>query len=129
MAKILLVEDDQSLRDVYSETLRDEGHEVDTAEDGEIALSKMQQGGWDLVLLDIVLPKLNGLDVMHKIIENPPVNPNKSVVYLTNIDKGEELKKALELGNGFIMKSQITPGDLIEEVNLYLPEPENPQEV
>jgi CheY-like chemotaxis protein len=126
MAKILIVEDDKSLQDVYAEVLRGDGHEIETADDGEVALSKMNQGGWDLVLLDIVLPKINGIDIMQQMVNNPPTNPNKSVVFLTNIDQGEELKKALSLGNGYIMKSQITPGDLVGEVNLYLPALEKP---
>lgn len=129
MAKILLVEDEKSLRDVYAEVLTGEGYEVETAIDGEEALDKMHLGGWDLVLLDIVLPKINGIDIMERLALNPPIKPNNNVVFLTNIDKGEELKKALSLGNGYIMKSQITPGDLIGEVNLYLPEPQKPQAV
>lgn len=121
MSKILIVEDDKSLQDVYAEILRAEGYEIDTADDGEQALNKMKAGGWDLVLLDIVLPKMSGIDVMQEITNNPPVTPNKSVVFLTNISAGKELKQALSLGNGYIMKSQITPGDLVGEVNLYLP--------
>ena len=123
MAKILIVEDDKSLQDVYAETLRAEGHTIETADDGKVALNKMAQGGWDLVLLDIVLPEMSGIDVMRQLVNNPPSNPNKRVVFLTNIDRGEEVKKALSLGNGYIIKSQITPGDLVGEVNLYLPVP------
>lgn len=120
MAKILIVEDDEFLRDLYTDTLRNEGHEIDSAEDGEIALQKMRQGGFDLVLLDIILPKMNGLDVMERIAKEPPITPNKSVIFLTQIDKGKEIKRALQLGNGYLIKSKITPGDLIREVNLYL---------
>ena len=120
MAKILLVEDEKDIREVYLDILTANGHSVETAEDGNTALTKMQQGGWDIVLLDIMLPQINGIDIMHKITEQPPVNPNKAVVFLTNIDQGEEIKKALSLGSGYIMKSQISPGDLIELVNVYL---------
>ncbi len=120
MAKILLVEDEKDIREVYLDILTENGHIVETAEDGITALSKMQQGGWDVVLLDIMLPQMNGIDVMHKIKEQPPTVPNKAVVFLTNIDQGEEIKKALSLGSGYIMKSQISPGDLIELVNVYL---------
>jgi DNA-binding response OmpR family regulator len=120
MAKILIVEDDDFLRELYSDTLKGQGYEIDTAEDGEVAFQKMKQGGYDLVLLDIILPKINGVDVMQKLAGEPPATPNKCVIFLTNIDKGEEIKKALQLGNGYLIKSQITPGDLIEEVTLFL---------
>src|SRR3989338_2900342 len=94
MAKILIVEDDKALQEVYSDTLRAEVYEIDTADDGEIALQKMQQGGWDLVLLDIILPKINGIDIMERLKNQPPLpNPNKCVVFLTNLDKSEEIYK------------------------------------
>lgn len=118
--KILIVEDDLFLRDLYAETLKDEGYTIDTAEDGEIALQKMLPGGWDLVLLDIVLPKLDGIAVMNKLKETPPVTPNKLIVFLTNLDKDDKIKQALTLGSGYLIKSQITPGDLVREVKLYL---------
>ncbi len=131
MAKILIVEDDKALQEVYSDTLgAEEGYEIDTADDGETALQKMQQGGWDLVLLDIILPKINGLDIMERLKSQPPLpNPNKVVVFLTNLDKSEEVERGLKLANGYLIKSQITPGDLVREVAIYLSStPANPQQ-
>ena len=132
MAKILIVEDDRQLLEVYSDVLKAEGYEIDTADDGEKALAKMIEGGYDLVLLDIILPRINGLEVMEQLKGLPPLkNPNKYVVFLTNLDKGEEIEKGLKLGNGYLIKSQITPGDLVREVNLYLsgshPNPQQPK--
>lgn len=119
--KILVAEDDEFLRQLYSDVLKGEGYTIDVAVDGEDALRKIQAGGWDLVLLDIIMPKLSGLDVMKKAKESPqPLTPNKCIVFLTNLDKGEEIKEALILGNGYLIKSQITPGDLVKEVQLYL---------
>ncbi len=126
--KILVAEDDQFLRELYSDVLKAEpGYLVETAVDGEDAFQKMSRGGWDLVLLDIIMPKLSGLDVAKKIKETPPQIPNKCTVFLTNLDKGEEIKEALLLGNGYLIKSQITPGDLVKEVHLYLTQPPAPQ--
>lgn len=122
--KILIAEDDELLRELYSEVLKSEGYDITTAIDGEDALQKFIQGGWDLVLLDIIMPKLSGLDVVKKSKEQPqPLAPNKCVVFLTNLDKGEEIKEALLLGNGYLIKSQITPGDLVKEAKLYLNQP------
>jgi|SRR3989344_3119836 len=126
MAKILIVEDDRPLQEVYSDTLKAEGYEVDTADDGEIALQKMQQGGWDLVLLDVILPKINGLDIMDQLKSHPPASPNKCIVFLTNLDRNEEVERGLKLANGYLIKSQITPGDLIREIKLYLSSGQQP---
>lgn len=124
MAKILIAEDDEFLRQLYSDVLVGEGYDVATAIDGEEALGRIQEGGWDLILLDIIMPKLSGLDVMKQAKNSPqPQIPNKSIVFLTNLDKGEEIKEALLLGNGYLIKSQITPGDLVKEVQLYLSQP------
>ena len=120
MAKILIVEDDELLRTLYSDVLKAEGHEIQSAQDGDEALKKIQIGGWDLILLDIILPKINGLDIMKKVLENPPSNPNKCVVFLTNLDRGDEIEQTKKLGQGYIIKSQINPDDLIREVNRYL---------
>lgn len=122
--KILIAEDDEFLRQLYSDVLKAEGYYIETALDGEDALTKISAGGWDLVLLDIIMPKISGLDVIRKAKDAPqPLIPNKCVLFLTNLDKGQEIKDALLLGNGYLIKSQITPGDLVNEVKLYLSQP------
>lgn len=118
--QILLVEDEQYLRELYQEILTEQGYKVDTASDGEEGFNKVKQGGYDLVILDIILPKMNGLEIMRKIKADPPARPNKKIVFLTNLDKDEEIKEALQLGDGYFIKSQITPGSLVEELKGYL---------
>lgn len=119
-SKILVVEDDQFLRELYEDILKSEGYAVETAVDGEEALQKIKIGGYDLVLLDIIMPKMDGLEVARQVKSSPSQNPNKLIIFLTNLDKDEEIKEALRLGNGYIIKSQITPGSLIEKVKSYL---------
>lgn len=118
--RILVVEDDLFLRELYTDILSSEGYKVETAGDGEEALQKIKVGGYDLILLDIIMPKMDGLSVMRYIENNPPQNPNKCVLFLTNLDKDEEIKAALQLGQGYLIKSQITPGNLVNEVKIYL---------
>src|SRR3990167_2794237 len=125
--RILIVEDDLFLRELYTDVLSAEGYKVDAAADGEEALQKMKVGGYNLVLLDIIMPKMDGLEVMRQIQNTPPQAPNKCVVFLTNLDKDEEIRTALKLGNGYIIKSQITPGTLVEKVKGYLTNPTTPQ--
>lgn len=117
----MVVEDDPFLRDLYREILFEEGYSVDTASDGEEGFIKMKQGGWDLVLLDIILPKLDGFAIMNKIKSDPPVLPNKALVFLTNLDKDEEIKQALKYGDGYLIKSNYTPPELLNEIRQYLP--------
>ena len=105
---------------MYTDVLTAEGYKVEGAADGEEALQKIKVGGYDLILLDIIMPKMDGLEVMRQVQANPPQSPNKCVVFLTNLDKDEEIKTALQLGNGYLIKSQITPGSLVEEVKNYI---------
>lgn len=117
---ILLVEDEQYLRELYQEILTEQGYTVDVAIDGEEGYNKVKHGGYDLVILDIILPKMNGLEIMRKIRIEKPLKPNKKIVFLTNLDKDEEIKEALQLGDGYFIKSQITPGSLVNELKTYL---------
>ena len=119
-SKLLLVEDDLFIRDVYNETLLTAGYIVDTAVNGQEAYEKMKLGGYDLVLLDIVMPIMDGLEVMKKLKSEMTSMPNKCVIFLTALDNEANIKSALELGNGYIIKSQITPADLLNEVRVYL---------
>lgn len=119
--KILIVEDDEFLRDLYLETLTEEGFQMETAADGNEGIAKIKQGNWDLILLDIILPQMSGLDIMNELkTKNEYPTTNKCLVFLTNLDKDEEIKQALQLGNGYLIKSQLTPGDLVKEVKMYL---------
>lgn len=118
--RILVAEDDLFLRELYVDVLSAEGYKIETAQDGEEALQKIKAGGYNLVLLDIIMPKMDGLEVMRQTQKSPPLAPNKCVVFLTNLDKNEEIQAALQLGNGYLIKSQITPGGLVQEVKVYL---------
>lgn len=118
--KILLIEDNDFLMDVYRDTLSDGGYVVTTAKNGKQGYEKARKGGWDLILLDIILPDIDGLDLVKKLNQSPPKEKNKSIVFLTSLDNQEHIEEAKKLGDGYIMKSQITPGELSETVNKYL---------
>lgn len=121
--KILVVEDELYLRELYVEILKDEGFDVSDAADGQKAYEDISKGGFDLVLLDIMLPKMDGLTILKMIRENPPVNPNKAVVMLTNLGHDSSISEAISLGaRGYMIKSDYTPEELIKEVRHYLSE-------
>lgn len=119
--RILVVEDDQFLRDLYNELLREEGYEVDLASDGEEGLAKMQKGGYDLVLLDIMLPKVDGLEVMRRVNKQKPEKPNGSTVLLTNLGQDSIIKEGFNLGaSGYLIKSAMNPDQVLSEVKVFL---------
>lgn len=127
--RVLVVEDEEYLRDLYQEVLADEGYYAETAKDGNEGLVKIKAGGWDLVILDIILPGMDGIEIMRVVKSNPPAVPNKKVVFLTNLDKDKEMQQALALGDGYFIKSQITPGNLLEQIRTYLNIEQAPKQI
>lgn len=119
--KVLIVEDDQFLREFYQELLESEGMVVDTAPDGDTAFSKIHEGGFDLVLLDIMLPKKDGLQILKEIKVNPPAKTNGPIVVLTNIGQDAIIKNCFEAGAaGYMIKSALNPDQVLQEIHNYL---------
>ena len=119
--KILVVEDDQFLRELYNQLLTEEGYEVDLAADGEEGLSKILKGGYDLVLLDIMLPKMDGLEILRRSKKQPSEKPNGSVVLLTNLGQDSIIKEGFNLGaSGYLIKSSMNPDQVLSEVKVFL---------
>lgn len=129
--KILIVEDEAFLRDLYVDTLTPEGYQIETAVDGDEALDKIKRGGWDLILLDIILPKKSAFEVLDTLnLDSQFKQSAPPIIFLTNLDSDGDIKKALSLGgSGYLIKSQITPGDLIHEVKMYLAKANTPKSV
>ena len=118
--KILLVEDDQFTRELYEEVLKDAGFEVNSAVDGLDGLTKIKAGGWNLILLDVMMPKMDGLDVLRSLMNEPPQVKNGPIVLLTNLTNDPVIDTAYGLNaKGHLVKSDITPGELVEHVKKY----------
>lgn len=121
MARILLVEDDKATRELYNTLLKQAGYEVDVAEDGETGFSKAVQGGYDLILLDIMLPKKDGITFLEELKTMNAWGKNKKIVMLTTLRKDEIIKTALKLGaDGYLMKPVLKPNEVLAEVKAYL---------
>jgi DNA-binding response OmpR family regulator len=119
--KILVVEDEEYLRDLYVEILTKEGYTIEQASDGQEGLELMRKGGYDLVLLDIMLPKLDGFQILEKLQLEPPSSPNKAVLILTNLGKEVNVARGISLGaRGYLTKTDTTPDQVIKEVKSYL---------
>jgi two-component system response regulator ResD len=116
--RILVVEDEEYLRDIYVRVLEGTGkYEVGAAEDGEVALEKVRQGGFNLILLDVMLPKIDGFQVLNKMQEEGLDKKNGQIIVLTNLDQEAEIAQGASLGvRGYIIKSDYTPEKLVREV-------------
>lgn len=120
MAKILLVEDDINLRDIYSARLGAEQFEVVTASDGEEALAVAVREKPDLILLDIMMPKISGFDVLD-ILRSTPDTKNTKVIIMTALDKDTDRARGEGLGaDKYLVKSQVTLEDVVNQVKQSL---------
>jgi len=118
--KILLVEDDLLLRQLYTDLLVTEKYEVSTAEDGDMAYEKMKQGGWDLVLLDMNLPGMSGLEVLRKLKSENITNFTKKVVFMSASGSPKDVDEMKSMSDGYFIKSELNPDEFIVKVKEYI---------
>lgn len=119
-AKILLVEDDTALSGVYRARLEVEGFEVREVNNGEEALSAALEFRPDLIVLDAMMPKINGFDVLD-ILRNTPETTNIRVIMLTALSQPKEKERARELGaDDYLVKSQVVIGDVVGRIKYHL---------
>jgi DNA-binding response OmpR family regulator len=117
---VLLVEDDEFLQRMYASKLQSDDLEVITASDGEKALEIMKEKEIDLVILDILMPKKDGFQVLIE-IRSDPKNKKIPVIMLTNLGETEEIKEAKKLGaNEYIIKAHMMPSEVLEVVHKYV---------
>lgn len=119
--KILVVDDDQYIRELYEEVLKEAGYTVETAVDGEEGLALMQKGGYDLVLLDVMMPKRDGLGVLSALNANPPVQKNGPIILVTNLGHDPIIKDAMQKGaTSYMVKDSMNPDQFVENVKKQL---------
>lgn len=112
--RILIIEDEEYLSDMYQMKFEHEGYEVKVAVDGESGIEIAKTMRPDLVLLDIVLPKMNGFQVMRALREHPKTRKLK-VYYLSNLGQDEEIEQGMKEGaDGFLIKTDVTPAQLVD---------------
>lgn len=118
--KILLVEDDEALANVYKSRLDIEGFETEWVGNGEDALAAATRFRPDLILLDAMMPKISGFDVLD-ILRNTPETTNIRVIMLTALSQPKDKERAEALGvDDYLVKSQVVIGDVIERVRHHL---------
>ncbi len=120
MAKVLLVEDDINLRDIYSARLAAEGYDIITASDGEEALATAVREKPDLIILDVMMPKISGFDVLD-ILRSTPETKDTKIIMMTALSQDSDKQRGEALGvNKYLIKSQVTLEDVVASVKEIL---------
>ncbi len=122
MKKILFIEDEGALQKTFGDVLTEEGYEIIPALDGETGLRLAKTKKPDLVLLDLVLPKMHGFDVLAQLKQDSETK-NIPVIVLTNLEKIGDVDKAIELGaTTYLTKAQHSLQEVVEKVKKVLGE-------
>ena len=119
MKKILIAEDEDVLSNVLKDRFEAEGWEVTVAKDGIEAVEKINKSNFDLVLLDLLMPKKDGFEVLKEVKDNPELK-NLPIIVLSNLGGDDDIKKALALGaKDYFVKTQHPMSEIVEKAKKY----------
>ncbi len=119
MSKILIIEDDEMIRNMYQIKLTQEGYEVAIAKDGIEAVKIAKEENADLILLDIIMPGMDGFSVLEELRINQGITA--PIIMLTNLGTDEDKEKGKDLGaDGYLVKSSLTPSQISAEIKNYI---------
>ncbi len=117
---ILIVEDDKFLRELISRKLACEKFRIEEAIDGEEGLKKITESKPDLILLDLILPGLDGFEVLERVKDNPSTS-SIPVLILSNLGQRDEIERGLKLGAvDFLVKAHFTPEEIVDKIKIVL---------
>lgn len=116
--KILVIDDDLFIRELYTEILQKAGYEVDAAIDGEDGLVKIQKNTYSVILLDMIMPKLDGIGVLSALQSDPPAAGNGPIILLINSGDDKQVADGIKKGaRTYLVKAAMTPDQLVENIN------------
>lgn len=116
MKKILIIEDDKFLRELISQKISKEGYEIAEAVDGEKGIESVKSEKPDLILLDLILPGIDGFEVLDR-IKSDPEAAQIPVIILSNLGQRDDIEKGLKMGaTDFLIKAHFTPAEIIEKI-------------
>lgn len=116
MAKVLIVEDNETLNEAYKLILQKDGHEVSTAFNGEEGLAELGKSVPDLILLDMLMPKMDGLEFLRHFKADD--FPKTTIIILSNLNEDDQVEEARKLGaQRYILKANTSPRELAARVN------------
>ena len=120
MAKLIIIEDDPFLLSILAEKLKEAGFGIETAIDGEDGLDKIKAGNFDLVLLDMVLPKIDGFKILEELRDDNRIKKTP-VIVLSNLYDKNNIDKAILLGaKDYIVKARSTPEEIVLKIKSFL---------
>jgi len=120
MKKILIIEDDKFLRELIAQKLIKEDFEVSEAMDGEEGIKKIKEEKPDLILLDLILPGIDGFEVLSQMKKEPALAPIP-VIILSNLGQKDDVEKGLKMGAiDYLIKAHFTPGEIIDKIKVAL---------
>lgn len=114
--KILTVDDNQDITDMLSKYLNMSGHDCTTANDGRNALSMIESGNYDVVLLDLSMPDFSGIDIIDSLAEKNKISEQKIVVFTASSVSRSEIDKLVKKGAHSCLKKPIDPDELVQYV-------------
>ena len=118
--KVLIVDDDPFILDMYVLKFKESGFQVETAQDGKSGLKKVKDTQPDVVLLDVVMPAMDGFDVLQELKKIMPA-PLPKIILLTNLGQKEDVDRGLQLGaDDYIIKAHFTPTEVVGKVKKVL---------
>lgn len=118
--KVLIVDDDVFLLDMYALKFKQAGFLVDIAQNGDEALAKIKENKPEIILMDVVMPKMDGFEVL-RIIKKDNLAPGAVILILSNLGQKEDIDKGFKLGaSDYIVKAHFTPSEVLEKVQSLL---------
>ncbi len=118
--KILIIEDDKFLRELINKKLAKEGYDIIEAVDGEDGTRKAKEEKPDLVLLDLILPGIDGFEVLHRVKQDIETSA-MPVIILSNLGQKDDVERGMKLGAAdYLIKAHFTPGEIVEKVKNIL---------
>lgn len=118
--KLLVADDDVTLRELYEERMRAEGYIILSAVDGEEAIQKAASEHPDVILLDVMMPKINGIDAMRMLREKEETANIPIIILTALIQEIDKIREMMKPGDGYLIKSEIVPKDVVEKVKQAL---------
>jgi len=115
--KILCIEDDRFIGEMYVRSLKKAGYEVDWEVDGDDGLAAARTNKYDLILLDIMLPAKQGIEILNSLRGKEDLSPNSKIFIMTNFEQDEDAREEIENKvDQYLIKAEITPKKLLEIV-------------
>lgn len=117
--KILCIEDEHFIGELYTRALTHAGYQVDLEADGQKGLEKAQTNKYDIILLDLMVPTIDGIEIL-RTLRDPAKTPQlrAKVVVTTNLEQRDEVRADIEKqADGYIVKAEVTPRELVETLN------------